>query len=110
MPRERSTASTRPRGSEQRLRALAKANEVRFARAQLKRGLAANRVELASVLLTPPACAQTATLSELLLALPGIGPVRVRRMLTRCKIPETRTLARLSNRQRNELLQLLDRT
>jgi hypothetical protein len=107
MPSESSAASALPPQGEQQLHALAKANEVRVARAELKRGLASNRVTFASVVLTPPACAETATLSELLLALPGIGPVRSRRVLSRCKIPESKTLGRLSDRQRSELLRLL---
>jgi hypothetical protein len=60
------------------------------------------------VLARPPACAHTAKLRELLLAVPGIGPARVQRILTRCRIGEAKTLAGLSGRQRSELLRLLD--
>jgi hypothetical protein len=45
---------------ERRLQALVRANEVRCARAQLKRDLLAGRVGLPEVLSEPPACAQTA--------------------------------------------------
>jgi hypothetical protein len=104
---ESSAANALSRRSEQHPAFLAKANEVRVARARLKRELSANKVDLASILRAPPACVQTATLSELLRAVPGLGPVRTRRPLTRCRISETKTLAGLSDRQRGELVGLL---
>jgi hypothetical protein len=97
------------RSPEQRLRALAKANEVRVARAQLKRELAAGRVELARLVAEPPACVQTAKLRELLLAVPRIGPVGADRVLARCRIAHAKTIAGLSERQRAELVELLAR-
>jgi hypothetical protein len=103
------TLTVPPRSREQRLRALAKANEVRLARARLKRELAAGRVELVQVLAAPPASAQTAKLREVLLAAPRIGPARVRRALAHCRIAETKTLAGLSERQRAELIAFLRR-
>ncbi len=92
---------------EQRLRALAQANGVRQARAQLKRDLAAGRIALAQVLAEPPAHAQTAMLHELLLAVPKIGPARMQRTLARCRITPTKTVASLSERQRAELIDSL---
>lgn len=101
------TAGPPPRSSEQRLGGLAKANEVRRARARLKRDLAAGRVELARVLIDPPPCAQTAKLRDLLLAVPRIGPARVNRALAHCRIADGKTIAGLSDRQRAALIQLL---
>lgn len=95
--------------SERRLRALAYANEVRLGRAQLKRDLAARMRTLDAVLVEPPACAQTAEVRELLLALPGIGPAKADRVLSRCRIGHARTVAGLSGRQRAELIELLRR-
>jgi hypothetical protein len=69
------------RSPEQRLRALAKANEVRVARAQLKRELAAGRLELAWLPAEPPSYLQTAQVRELLLVMPPIGPARADRLL-----------------------------
>jgi hypothetical protein len=86
------------------LRALAKANEVRVARAQLKRELAAGRIELARLVAEPPACVQTAKVRELLLAVPRIGPVGADRALARCRIAHAKTIAGLSERQRAELV------
>jgi hypothetical protein len=101
------TASEPPRSSEQRLQALAKANEVRSERAQLKRELAAGRIQLARLLNDPPASAENAMLRDLLLALPKVGPARVNRALARCQITDTKTIAGLSDRQRAALIQLL---
>src|SRR6266542_6146815 len=78
------------RSPEQRLRALARANEVRLARAQLKREVAAGRIALARVLAGPPSCAQTAKVRELLLVVPRIGPARADRVLARCRIAYAR--------------------
>jgi hypothetical protein len=89
------------------LRALAKANEVRSERARLKRDLSAGRVELAHLLGEPPACAQTAMVRDLLLAVQKVGPVRADRALANCRISGNKTLAGLSDRQRAALLQLL---
>jgi hypothetical protein len=89
---------------EQRLDALAHANQVRSARAQLKRDLAAGSLELAHVLADPPPCAHTARVRDLLVAVPGIGPTRASRTLSHCRIAEAKTVAGLSPRQRAELI------
>jgi hypothetical protein len=104
---DRRTVSVPARSLEQRERALAKANEVRLARARLKLDLAAGRIELASVLSDPPPCAQTAKLRDLLLAVPRIGPARVNRALAHCRIPDSKSIAGLSDRQRATLIELL---
>jgi hypothetical protein len=95
------------RSPEQRLRALAKANEVRVARAQLKREVASGRILPARVVADPPTCAQTAKVRELLLVVPRIGTARADRVLARCRIAHAKTLDGLSDRQRTELAELL---
>jgi hypothetical protein len=103
-----SRKSTVPtRSPEQRLWALARANEVRLARARLKRDLAAGRVALAEVLSEPPACVEMAKVRELLLAVPGIGPAKADRAFAHCRIAEAKTVAGLSGRQRAALVELL---
>jgi len=89
---------------EQRLRALGRANEVRVARARLKRELAAGTVTLEQVVAHPPACAERAKVCDLLKAVPGIGPVRTNKLLLRCRIPHEKALDTLSDRQRSVLL------
>jgi hypothetical protein len=101
------TLSVPPRSREQRQAALARANEVRVARAQLKRELAAGTIELAQLLSVPPASAERAKVEELLLAVPRIGPARAQRALAHCRIAETKTVAGLSDRQRAELIDFL---
>jgi S13-like H2TH domain len=97
-----------PRQSpEQRLAALRLANEVRLARAELKRQLAFGRIRLEEVVADPPACAATAKVYELLLAVPKIGPAKANRLLTSCRIAPTKRLTGLSTRQRHELVERL---
>ena len=54
-----------------------------------------------------PEFAATARVCDLLLAVPGIGPVRATRALARCQIPYQKTAAGLSTRQRVALIVLL---
>jgi S13-like H2TH domain len=93
----------REASSEQRRRALQQANEVRSERAKLKKDLAAGTVGLGEILARPPACAQTARVGDLLLALPKIGSVKAGRILARCRISDAKTVAGLTGRQRAEL-------
>jgi hypothetical protein len=104
------TTSLSPGSRERRLQALAKANQVRSERAQLKQALAAGTVELAGVLNDPPACAQTAVVRDLMLAVPKVGPARVSRALAHCQITDNKTIAALSDRQRAALIELLPLT
>jgi hypothetical protein len=55
------------RSREQRLRALEQANEVRTARAELKKQLASGTIELVQILADPPPCVRTARVRDLLL-------------------------------------------
>jgi hypothetical protein len=87
-----------------RLIALGKANEVRIARAALKRQLHAGDVQVTQILAAPPRCATTASVLDLLLAVPKVGPVRARRLLTAARVSETTKVGRLTERQRSELI------
>jgi transposase len=92
------------RTREQRLRALRLANEVRSARAQLKKDLASGKIELAEILARPPEWVRTARVRDVLLALPKIGSVKAGRILADCGIAPSKTLGGLTDRQRAELL------
>jgi hypothetical protein len=92
---------------EQRLGALAKANEVRSARAHLKHDLASGKTDLVRVLTDPPVCAQTAMVRDLLLSIPKVGPARIGRAFAQCQITDHKTVGALSDRQRAALIQLL---
>jgi hypothetical protein len=102
---------TRDRGvsSEQRRHALQQANQVRSERARLKKDLATGTVGLVEILARPPACARTARVGDLLLALPKIGSVKAGRILARCRISDSKTVAGLTDRQRAELAKLFQR-
>ena len=97
------------RSREQRLRALAQANEVRTARAKLKRELASGKLELVQILADPPACVRTARIRDVLLVVPKIGSVRAGRILAQCRIAHSKTLGGLTDRQRGELINLFRR-
>jgi hypothetical protein len=89
----------------QRLRALVEANAARADRARLKRQLATGTVNIVGVLTHPPAFTRTQKVHQLLVALPRIGPVKANRILLRCRIPETKTVAALTERQRDALIE-----
>jgi transposase len=95
--------------SEQRRRALRQANQVRSERARLKKDLATGKVGLPEILARPPVCVRTARVFDLLVALPKIGSVKAGRILTRCRIADSKTLAGLTDRQRAELTNLFRR-
>ena len=97
------------RSREQRLRALEQANEVRAARAKLKRELASGKIELLQILADPPACVRTARIRDVLLVVPKIGSVRAGRILAQCRIAHSKTLGGLTDRQRGELINLFRR-
>jgi len=86
---------------------LRRANEIRIGRAQLKKNLASGSVRITDILATPPECAKTQKVHDLLLALPKHGPARVARLLTNCRISPSKTVAGLSERQRDDGVQFI---
>ncbi len=93
----------------QRRDALARANDTRTQRAQLKRDLKAGRRSIQELLLNPPAFLEKAKVLEMLLAVPKYGRVKANAALTRCLISPNRTFGALSERQRAELASMLQR-
>ena len=92
------------RSLEQRLQALAYANSVRQARAHLKQQLSNGSADISELLASPPHVARSAMVSELLRAVPKLGPARVAHLVHSCRISKTKTVAGLSERQRAELI------
>jgi len=92
---------------DRRMTALTKANEVRVARARLKQQLREGDASIEQILATPPECASTAKVLDLLLAVPNIGPVRAGRLLTTAGVKPTKAIAMLTERQRAHLIELL---
>jgi hypothetical protein len=97
--------STAMRTSEppQRLRALERANEIRLARAGLKRSIALGEVSAAEVLLACPEEAGSWPIGELLISQRRWGTTRCRKFLIRNQIVETKPIGKLTERQRRIL-------
>ena len=97
------------RSLDQRMEALKRANEIRSARAQLKRDLKAGRRSIHDLLLEPPEYVETAKVFDMLLAVPKYGRVKTNRILNQCRISPSKTIGGLSERQRAELVAQLRR-
>ena len=94
------------RSLDQRMEALNRANEIRVKRAQLKRQLKSGHVRIEQVIADPPDYVLTAKVYDMLVAVPRLGRVKVGRLLTQCRISQSKTVGGLSERQRGELLDL----
>src|SRR5919202_33730 len=105
----KSPASAPQRSLKQRMTALQRANEIRTRRAQLKKDLRAGRANPQALFLSPPDYIQTAKVSEMLLAVPKYGQVKVNKILAHCRISPSKTIGGLSSRQRAELVSFLRR-
>jgi hypothetical protein len=84
----------------QRLRALERANEIRLARAAIKRRIALGEVSAAEVILQCPEAADSWPVGELLLSQRRWGSTRCRKFLSRNLIGETKPVGKLTERQR----------
>ena len=105
-----SNSSTAPQRSlNQRMDALARANQIRIKRAQLKRDLKSGRLSIHTLLLDPPEYLETAKVFDMLLAVPKYGRVKVNKILAHCRVAPSKTIGGLSERQRSELITLLHR-
>ena len=101
-------ASTMPAIAPQHMQALAHANRVRLARAELKRGIYAGRVSAADVVLECPWEVDTMALAELLRSQRRWGRTRVRKLLASLQLRETRRVGQLTHRERNMLAGALE--
>lgn len=84
----------------QRLRALERANEIRLARAAIKRRIALGEVSAAEVILQCPEAADSWPVGELLISQRRWGSTRCRKFLSRNRIVETKPVGKLTERQR----------
>jgi hypothetical protein len=94
----------------QRLRALERANEIRLARAGLKRSIALGGLSAAEVILSCPAEAISWPVGELLMSQRRWGSTRCRKFLFRHQIAETKAIGALTERQRRLLASALQAT
>ncbi len=104
---ETATATPEP---PQRLRALERANEVRLARADLKRRIAEKQITAAEVILRCPGEASSWAVADLLLSQRRWGRSRCRKFLGRNHISEVKTIGALTKRQRWMLAEQLECT
>jgi hypothetical protein len=93
----------------QYMRALDHANQVRSARAELKRRVRAGRLSAAETVLACPWPARTMPLNQLLVSQRGWGRTRCRRLLLSLRVPENKQLGTLSERQRLAIAAALSR-
>jgi hypothetical protein len=84
----------------QHLRALARANKVRLARAELKRAIARGDTDVAEVIRSCPWEATSMNVAELLKAQRRWGRTRARKFLIPLQIGENKELGTLTERQR----------
>jgi len=92
----------------QRMRALERANEIRLARAELKRRIADGEVSAADVILAPPREAATWALGELLTSQRRWGGTRCSFFFKDTETTETKAIGALTERQRRVLAAQLD--
>lgn len=91
----------------QHMRALARANEVRLARAELKRRIAHGELAVADVVLSTPWEAESMTISDLLTSQRRWGTTRCRKLLQCIPMSENKTVGSMTDRQRRALAALL---
>jgi hypothetical protein len=92
----------------QRLRALERANQIRLARAALKRDIALGQVSAAEVILGCPEAADSWPIGDLLMSQRRWGSTRCRKFLSRNNIVETKPVGTLTPRQRRVLADCLE--
>ena len=92
----------------QHLRALARANEIRLARAELKRRVLEHEVSVAEIVLDPPAEAENMTVADLLMSQKRWGHTRCRKFLAAIPMSEAKTVGAMTERQRRAVAESLD--
>jgi hypothetical protein len=91
----------------QHLQALRRANQVRLARAELKRRVAYGEITAGEVILESPWEAESMTVADLLMSQRRWGITRCRKVLAQIPVSETKTVGTLTDRQRHALAVLL---
>lgn len=94
-------------GGPQYMRALERANQVRLARAELKRRVATEEIEVAGVILDCPWEAQSMAVADLLMSQRRWGQTRCRKFLAQVPMSEKKTVGSMTERQRRTLAEML---
>ena len=103
------SATARMSPAPQHLQALNRANEVRLARAELKRRVACGEITAGDVILESPWEAGSMTVADLLMSQRRWGITRCRKVLGQIPISETKTIGSPTDRQRGALALALAR-
>jgi hypothetical protein len=91
----------------QYMRALERANQVRLARAELKRRIASGEVDVAEVILQCPWEADSMAVADLLLSQRRWGQTRCRKFLSQLPMSEKKSVGSMTERQRRTLAAML---
>ena len=91
----------------QHMLALARANRVRLARAELKRKVAAEEVDVADVILECPWEAHSMAVADLLMSQRRWGQTRCHKLLARLPMSGQKTVGSMTDRQRHALATML---
>ena len=103
MPNGSATIAPAP----QHMQALQRANEVRLARAELKRHVGEGAVSVKEVILECPWEAASMTVAELLLSQRRWGTTRASKFLAQIGMPEAKPIGAMTERQRLALVAAL---
>jgi hypothetical protein len=98
----------RQRGTAQCMEALARANQVRLARAALKRDISAGHRSVTEVITDSPWEAESMSLSELLCSQSRWGRARSRKLLSSTALSEGKRVGTMTERQRRLLVAALE--
>jgi len=91
----------------QHMRALARANQVRLARAELKRRVAAGEISASEVIAHCPWEAASMAVGDLLMSQRRWGQRRCRKFLAQIPMSEQKTIGSMTDRQRRTLAAML---
>src|SRR5580700_548514 len=91
----------------QYMRALERANQVRLARAELKRRVAIGDLHVSEVILECPWEADSMAVADLLMSQRRWGQTRCRKFLAQLPMSENKTVGSMTERQRNTLAAML---
>ena len=91
----------------QYLRALERANQVRLARARLKRRVAMGEIDAAEVILDCPWEAESMAVADLLMSQRRWGHTRCRKFLSQVPMSEKKAIGSMTERQRRVLAAML---
>lgn len=83
------------------------ANRVRFARADAKRDLRSGELGIYDLLMDPSEELKGAKVEEMLLAVRGMGRVKVTRVMREAGVSRSKTLVGLTHGQRDRLIKAL---